>query len=493
VQAPTFTSPATVSVSENFTDVVYRPVAVDAQNDPLTYGAIGGPDAARFTTNPVTREIRFASPPDYERPSDVGGNNVYNISFTVSDGTNITTQNVAITVTDVKSGYNVRRIPWDSLTSILAGYPGGSGRIVMLRHTGTLALVDPATGSFTSMAEFRSTPYFDSSGISDITIYDLAFSPNFVADRTFYIALYRQGQGIEIVKFRMSATAVDQVDLASADVIFRAPIAGTEVDGIGFMKFDSAGLLYIGIGSSAFDVLADSAQDPNSTYGKIMRIDPSSDAFPTDPDRDYAIPASNPFASGGGLPEVYAMGVVHPRYAHFDPETHSIVFSDQGSFTSTSGGTSIAFQELNRLDTTTTQVQNFGWPLMTGNVPKIVGMSYPGLARPVAQYDAFVGNDIRGGIAYRGPIEDFQGYYFFGDASQQKFWRVMSSQIAFGALATIGTFDNVSSMLPVGGPIPPVGPYMIGTDTRGNLYFGATVTSGTGFSTSALYIVEPAP
>jgi hypothetical protein len=246
-QAPTFISPSAVSVPENFTDVVYRPVATDAQNDPLTYGAIGGPDAALFTTSPVTREVRFTLPPNYEQPGDVGGNNVYDISFTASDGANTTTQNVAVTVADVRSGYNVRRIPWDSLTSLLAGYPDGSGRIVMLRHTGTLALVNIATGSFTSMAELASTPYFDSPVSGVITVYDIAFSPGFIADRTFYIALYRQDQGIEVVKFRMSATTADQVDLASADVIFRAPIAGTQVDGVGFMEFDSLGRLYIGM------------------------------------------------------------------------------------------------------------------------------------------------------------------------------------------------------------------------------------------------------
>lgn len=491
MQAPTFTSPPAVSVSENFTDVIYRPVAVDAQNDPLTYGAVSGPDAALFTTNPVTREVRFIAPPNFEQPADAGGNNVYDITFTASDGANTTTRNVAVTVTDVKTGYNVRRISWDSLTSLLVGYPGDGGRIVMLRHTGTLALVDPATGSFTSMAELAPTPYFDSPVSGVITIYDIAFSPDFMADQTFYIALYREGQGIEVVKFLMSAAVADQVDLASANVIFRAPISGTQVDGIGFIEFDSLGRLYIGIGASAFDTLGGPAQDPASAYGKILRIDPSTDAFPADPDKDYAIPPSNPFASGGGLAEVYAMGVARPRHAHFDPETQSIVFSDQAAFSI--GVTSISFQELNRLETSATQAPNFGWPLMAGTTPKIVGAPYPSLARPVAQYEPVVGPDIRGGIAYRGPIEDFQGYHFFGDASAQKFWRVLRSQIAFGVTATASAFDNVSSMLPPGGPIPPVGPYMIGTDTRGNLYFGANVPGIGGLPSNGLYIVEPAP
>src|SRR5262249_34204727 len=81
---PPLTSPPAVTVRENAAGVVYRPVATDPNGDTITYGAIGGPDAARFTMNPVTREVRFIAQPDFEAPADVGGNNVYDISFTAS-------------------------------------------------------------------------------------------------------------------------------------------------------------------------------------------------------------------------------------------------------------------------------------------------------------------------------------------------------------------------------------------------------------------------
>jgi hypothetical protein len=91
---PSFTSPAAVSVRENAIGVVYRPVATDPENATLTY-ALSGPDAARFVMNATTREVRFAVQPDFEAPADVGGNNVYDITFTVSDGTNSVALNVA--------------------------------------------------------------------------------------------------------------------------------------------------------------------------------------------------------------------------------------------------------------------------------------------------------------------------------------------------------------------------------------------------------------
>ena len=108
---PTFTSAAAISIRENVIGAIYRPEATDANNDAVTYGAtIGGPDAARFVMNPVTREIRFAAAPNFEAPADAGGNNVYDISFTASDGTATTTQNVAVTVTNVANGFRVRRV-----------------------------------------------------------------------------------------------------------------------------------------------------------------------------------------------------------------------------------------------------------------------------------------------------------------------------------------------------------------------------------------------
>jgi hypothetical protein len=76
-----------VTVRENAIGVVYRPRDADPNSDTVTYGAtIGGPDAARFTMNALTREIRFVAQPNFEAPADVGANNVYDISFTASDG-----------------------------------------------------------------------------------------------------------------------------------------------------------------------------------------------------------------------------------------------------------------------------------------------------------------------------------------------------------------------------------------------------------------------
>ena len=96
--APVFTSDASASVVENQT-VAYEAQATDADSDTLSY-SLSGTDAALFTIDPTTGVVSFITAPDFENPGDAGGDNVYDITVTASDGTNSTDQTVAITVTD---------------------------------------------------------------------------------------------------------------------------------------------------------------------------------------------------------------------------------------------------------------------------------------------------------------------------------------------------------------------------------------------------------
>ena len=106
-EAPTLTAPAAVSVPENTTTV-----ATVTANDPdagttLTF-SLSGADAAKFqlTGTGSTRTLSFVNAPDFEMPTDVGGNNVYDVRVTVSDGTLSESKSIAVsvTVTDVNEG-----------------------------------------------------------------------------------------------------------------------------------------------------------------------------------------------------------------------------------------------------------------------------------------------------------------------------------------------------------------------------------------------------
>ena len=97
--APAFTGPAALSIIENST-VVGALTATDANNNPLTFGIAGGSDAARFSINAGTGVLSFVAAPDFEVPGDAGGNNVYDVVVSVSDGMSAVQRAYAITVVD---------------------------------------------------------------------------------------------------------------------------------------------------------------------------------------------------------------------------------------------------------------------------------------------------------------------------------------------------------------------------------------------------------
>src|SRR4051794_31900003 len=58
-------------------------------------------DAGLFQIDPSTGALSFIAAPNFEAPSDAGGNNVYDVTVQVSDGNGgIDTQAIAITVTN---------------------------------------------------------------------------------------------------------------------------------------------------------------------------------------------------------------------------------------------------------------------------------------------------------------------------------------------------------------------------------------------------------
>ena len=67
----------------------------------LTYSIIGGADAAGFAIDATTGALSFVAAPDFEAPTDADGDNVYDVTVQVSDGTLTDSQAIAVTVSDV--------------------------------------------------------------------------------------------------------------------------------------------------------------------------------------------------------------------------------------------------------------------------------------------------------------------------------------------------------------------------------------------------------
>ena len=92
---------AAVSVAEN-TTAVTTVQAIDPDLGPaLTYSIAGGADAAAFVIDASSGALTFVAAPDFELPSDAGGDNVYDVVVRVSDGIAVDTQSLAVTITDV--------------------------------------------------------------------------------------------------------------------------------------------------------------------------------------------------------------------------------------------------------------------------------------------------------------------------------------------------------------------------------------------------------
>jgi len=101
--APTFTSSSSFSAAENIATSANAATIKVSESATVTISS--GVDASLFNiiaSDSVTVFIRFKSSPNFEAPSDSGGNNVYDLVLTATDlSSNSGNQTITITVTDV--------------------------------------------------------------------------------------------------------------------------------------------------------------------------------------------------------------------------------------------------------------------------------------------------------------------------------------------------------------------------------------------------------
>ncbi|MFM7738509.1 MAG: cadherin domain-containing protein, partial [Planctomycetota bacterium] len=98
---PVLVSPASYSVGEHSLQIgTVSGTDSDLPAQGLTYSIGGGADAAKFTLDPVTGELRFVALQNYESPADSNANGVYEVVIRVSDGELWSEQLVQVTVTN---------------------------------------------------------------------------------------------------------------------------------------------------------------------------------------------------------------------------------------------------------------------------------------------------------------------------------------------------------------------------------------------------------
>jgi len=459
---PAFTSAAATNAAENSAGTIYTATATDPDGNPLTFSLSGGADRAAFAIT-AGGALSFAQNPDFEFPTDADANNVYLVQISVSDGATSAVLDLAVTVTNVgPDAFRVTRVGTGFAQPLyLAAVPDGSGRVFVVQQFGLIRILNPANGATAA------TPFLDLTGQlatdGERGLLGFALAPDFTASGVFYVFVTAPGGQIQVRRYRTLPGNPNQADPASGDTILAIDHPLNNHNG-GWLDFGPDGFLYaaIGDGGGGGDP-TNNAQNSNVLLGKMLRIDPRTDAFPTDTLRDYAIPAGNPFASGaGGRPEIWALGLRNPFRNSFDPLTQNLWIGDVGQG---------AREEVDLMRPTDGGA-NFGWRIMEGTAV-FAGPTVPGLTPPVAEYlhgtSPTQGNTVTGGYVYRGPVEALRGQYIFGDFINGNLWSIPIARVSIGTTIPASQFIlRRASFAPNVGAIN--NPSSFGVDQAGNLY-----------------------
>jgi hypothetical protein len=66
----------------------------------LTYAITGGADAGQFTIDPANGELAFKAAPSFAAPGDADGDNIFDVTVSVSDGAHSAEQSLAVRITE---------------------------------------------------------------------------------------------------------------------------------------------------------------------------------------------------------------------------------------------------------------------------------------------------------------------------------------------------------------------------------------------------------
>ncbi len=230
---------------------------------------------------------------------------------------------------------------------------------------------------------------------------DVALHPRFpdVPDAFFSIVIRREGQLYSRIVRMRSPDGGATFDRGSEALILEVEQPFTNHKG-GELAFGPDGLLYFGLGDGggAGDPFGN-GQNLEVLLGKMLRVD-------VDGAAPYAIPPDNPFAAGGGRPEIYAVGFRNPWRFAFDDANGDLWVGDVGQH---------EWEEIDRV----TRGGNYGWSITEGTSCFAADTcARDGLIGPVAQYRNTGGASVIGGLVLRdADWTDLDGTYFYSDFS----------------------------------------------------------------------------
>ncbi len=169
-------------------------------------------------------------------------------------------------------------------------------------------------------------------------LFDIILDPDFERNQALYLS-YAAGTDSANATQIVRAT-FDGETLREQTIVFTAsPEKSTPAHFGGRLAFLPDGTLLAAIGEGF--TLREQAQKLDSLLGKVVRIDTTG-----------GIPSDNPFANGGGRPEIWTWGHRNPQALLYDAGDDAVYLHEHGP----RGG-----DELNRL----AAGRNYGWPAVT--------------------------------------------------------------------------------------------------------------------------------
>jgi glucose/arabinose dehydrogenase len=276
----------------------------------------------------------------------------------------------------------------------------GSGRLFVVERRGQIHAVNEA-------GVVDDTPFLDISGIvrsnNEQGLLGLAFHPDYPDDPRFWVAYTRLSDSADVVaEYRVSSDP-DRADPASERVLLAVPDPAANHNG-GGLAFGPDRYLYVSMGDGGGqNDQFQNGQNVNSLLGKMLRLDVGTPGS----GQAYTIPVGNPFATGGGAPEIWAYGLRNPWRFSFDRVAGDLYIGDVG------GGN---WEEIDLQEAGASGGQNYGWPIMEGAHCLAGTCSPSGYVPPIAEYDHDLGCAIVGGYVHRGTVQTgLNGAYLFAD------------------------------------------------------------------------------
>jgi autotransporter-associated beta strand protein len=379
----------------------------------------------------------------------------------------VTMLTIVTTSTTVHAATSSQRVASGLSRPVFVTAPPGDSQhlFIVEQWTGNIKILNRDSNTI------NATPFLTVPGLSNGSeqgLLGLAFDPNYSTNGRFYVDYTDASGNTQVRRYERSGSDPNLANPASATPILSIAQPQSNHNG-GWLGFGPNGYLYISAGDGGGDYDDDAGhnatvgngQSLNTMLGKILRVDVTSDAFPADPNKNYAIPSSNPFSGGGGLPEIWAYGLRNPWRPSFDRATGNLWIADVGQSTR---------EEIDFQAASSPGGVNYGWRLREGSVqtPTAVGGPKPaGAVDPIFDYPhsggGISGISITGGYVYRGPIAELQGQYFFSDYGNPKLWA-----LTYDGATLTAPVDLTSQFTPNAGAFNQIVSY--GEDSEGNLY-----------------------